>query len=355
MKQEQIVSYFFLGLFLFIVYQILLIFSPFIAAGSWAVILAFAFYPVYRRIQNVPKINRSLAALSTTAFVILIFVLPAAIILISLMQEAIDLYYELNNFLRLGGLERLVEQAQQQMANSEWAQKLWLFWNPLQKDASEVLLQGAKGIGNFAALQLAQLTKNVFIWILNLILIAFLLFFFFRDGETIYNFIYKLIPMAKKNKEIISERINETLAAVIRGQFLTCIVQGTIAGFTFWILGLPLPFFFGFLTFLTAMIPITGAATVWFPFALYLFLDQQMEKGIALAIIGIFGISLSDNILKPLLVGEKTKLPIFLLFLGILGSMKVYGFAGIFLGPVVLAIFFVLAKIYREEYHPAER
>ena len=159
-------------------------------------------------------------------------------------------------------------------------------------------------------------------------------------------------PMSKKNKTVLARKINETFSSVIRGQFTTCIVQGALAGFAFWILGLPLPFFFGFLTFLTSMIPLTGAATVWIPFTAYLFLTHQTGKGIALAIIGTFGISLSDNLLKPVLIGEKTKLPIFLLFLGILGSMKLYGFAGIFLGPVVLSLFFALAKIYREEYHP---
>lgn len=349
MKREQIVSYFFVGLFIFILYELTLIFSPFITAASWAAVLAFAFYPLYSKIQDLPRINQSLAALVATALVILIVVIPAAFVVVSLMQETIELYYKLSNYIRMGGLERFVEQIRQ-TATSEWAQKLWLVWNPFQKDASEVVLQGAKGIGNFAALQLAALTKNLFLWILNLVLIAFLLFFFFRDGKAMYGFIYKLVPMAKKNKEVVANKINETLAAVIRGQFLTCIVQGTIAGFTFWILRLPLPFFFGFLTFLTAMIPITGAATVWVPFAIYLLLDHQTEKWIALAIIGTFGISLSDNILKPILIGEKTKLPIFLLFLGILGSMKLYGFRGIFLGPVVLALFFALAKIYREEY-----
>ena len=349
MKREQIVSYFFVGLFIFILYQLALIFSPFITAVSWAAVLAFAFYPLYSKIKNLPRINLSSAALIATTLVVLIVVIPAAFVLVTLMKETIELYYKLSNYIRMGDSERFIEQIKQ-TATSEWAQKLWLLWNPFQKDVSEVVLQGAKGIGNFAALQLAALTKNLFIWILNLFLIAFLLFFFFRDGKMMYDFVYKLVPMAKKNKEALADKINETLAAVIRGQFLTCIVQGMIAGFTFWILRLPLPFFFGFLTFLTAMIPITGAATVWVPFAIYLLLDHQTEKGIALAVIGGFGISLIDNILKPLLIGGKTRLPIFLLFLGILGSMKLYGFTGIFLGPVVLALFFALTKIYREEY-----
>ncbi|MBI4358026.1 MAG: AI-2E family transporter [Candidatus Omnitrophica bacterium] len=350
MKREQIVSYFFIGFFLFILYQLLQIFSPFFAAMSWAAILAFAFHPTYRQMRKLPRMNPSLAALAATMLVVLIVILPAAFTIVSLMKEAIELYQKASSYISAGNLDAFIQQIRR-AATSKWADELWLLWNPsYQKDVSDIILQGAKGIGNFAALQLADFAKNLFSWVLNLFLIAFLLFFFFRDGENMYEFVYQLIPMAKKNKDALSERMNETFSAVIRGQFVTCIVQGTMAGFTFWMLELPLPFFFGFITFLTAMIPLTGAATVWLPFSLYLLIMGQQEKAITLAIIGTFGISLSDNLLKPLLIGEKTKLPIFLLFLGILGSIKLYGFTGIFLGPVVLSLFFVLAKIYREEY-----
>src|SRR3989338_2350257 len=281
MKREQIVSYFFIGLFLFILYQLLLIFSPFFAAISWAAILAFGFYPVYQRFKKLRRMNSVGAALLATMLVILIVVIPAAFAVVSLMKEAIELYYKVSEYISGGNLDIFIQKVRQ-AATSNWAEQLWLLWNPTyQKDVSDLILQGAKGIGNFAALQLATLTKNLFSWVLNLILIAFLLFFFFRDGEAMYEFVYRLIPMAKKNKDTLSERINETFSAVIRGQFVTCIVQGAIAGFTFWILGLPLPFFFGFLTFLTSMIPLTGAATVWVPFAVYLFLTHQTGKGIA--------------------------------------------------------------------------
>src|SRR3989338_6953139 len=193
MKQEQIVSYFFVGFFLFVLYQLILIFAPFFAALSWALVLAFAFYPLYQKIGNLPRMNPVLAALSATAIVVLIVVLPAAMILVSLTKEAIELYYQVSSYLRSGDLERLVEQLSQ-LATTDWAQQLLTMWNPLQRDVSEFVLQGAKGIGNFAAIQLASFTKNLFFWSLNLFLIAFLLFFFFRDGKAIYEFIYQMIP-----------------------------------------------------------------------------------------------------------------------------------------------------------------
>ncbi len=350
MKQEQIVSFFFVGLFIFILYQLVLIFSPFMAAISWAAILTFAFYPLFEKMRKLPHSSPSLAALVVTLLVILIVVLPATFVIISLMKEAVELYYRINNYLSAGNLERFLEQIHK-MITSDWMQKLWTEWTPFQTNATNLVLGGARKIANFSALQLATLTKNLIFWIFNLFLIAFLLFFFFRDGNSMYEFVYQMIPMAKRNKLALVKKINETLSAVIRGQFLTSIIQATLTGITFWILGLPLPFLFGFLTFLTSMIPITGAATVWAPFVIYLLSSRQFEKGISLLIIGALVISLIDNFLKSMFIGEKTKLPIFLLFLGILGGMKLYGLTGIFLGPVVLSLFFALTRIYREEYH----
>ncbi len=352
MQKEQIVSYFFVALFLFVLYQIILLFSPFFFAISWAAILAFAFYPVYQKLLKTTKMNSSLASFLVTCLVIVIVVLPAAMVLISLMQEAIDLYNNVSDYITSGKLEQFILQIRE-AARNEWTQQLWLKWDPLQKELTDTVLHTAKGLGNFAALQLATLTKNLLLWIINLIFITFLLFFFFRDGKSIYEFIYQLVPMAKKNKEVLGKKINETFAAVLRGQFVTCIVQGTLAGFTYWILAVPLPFFFAFLTFIASLIPVTGAATVWGPVVIYLFIRHEIAKAISLLLIGIFVISLSDNFLKPMLIREKTQLPVLLLFLGILGGVKVYGFIGLFLGPIILSLFFVLANIYREEYQSA--
>lgn len=352
MQKEQIVSYFFVALFLFVLYQIALIFSPFFSAISWAAILAFAFYPIYQKILTVTRWNTNVVSFLVTSLVILIVVIPAAIVLLSLMKEAIELYNNVSDYITSGRMEEFIVQLREK-ARSEWTHQFWLRWDPLQKELSDTLLQTAKRLGNFAALNLAAFTKNLFLWILNLIFIAFLLFFFFKDGKAMYDFMYQLIPMARKNKEVLSKKINDTFSAVIRGQFVTCIIQASIAGFTFWILGLPLPFFLALLTFIACMIPVSGAATIWAPIVVYLFATHQIGKAVSLLIIGVFVISLSDNFLKPVLIGEKTRLPVLLLFLGILGGVKVYGFIGLFLGPIILSLFFVLARIYREEYQSA--
>jgi predicted PurR-regulated permease PerM len=73
-------------------------------------------------------------------------------------------------------------------------------------------------------------------------------------------------------------------------------------------------------------------------------------KAVILFVFGAFVISVIDNVMKPALIGEKTRLPYFLLFFGILGGLKLYGLMGIFIAPVVLSLFFALVKIYQEKF-----
>jgi predicted PurR-regulated permease PerM len=98
------------------------------------------------------------------------------------------------------------------------------------------------------------------------------------------------------------------------------------------------------------MIPVVGSATVWVPFAIYLAIGQEWGRMAALLVLGTFVISGIDNILKPLLIGHKTKLPYSLLFLGILGGVQAYGLIGVFIAPAFFSLFFVLIKIYRDKF-----
>ncbi len=212
------------------------------------------------------------------------------------------------------------------------------------------MLNAAKTLGNLTARQAAAITKNILLFGLDLVLTVFLSFFFLKDGGKIYRFIYEIPPLEEQDKKHIFKQINEPFAAVLHGQLLTAIVQAITAGIIFWSLKLPLPIFFAAITFLSAFIPVMGASLVWGSFVVYLIALQQFKKAFLLFLLGTFIISLVDNFLKPLFIGEKTKLPYLLLFLGILGGLQLYGFVGIFLAPTLLSLFFALIKIYRQKF-----
>jgi len=126
-----------------------------------------------------------------------------------------------------------------------------------------------------------------------------------------------------------------------------------MTGLGFALFGVPFSVFWGFLAAVLALLPVGGAMLVWVPGALYLYLTGSTLQGVFLAIWGALLVSLPDNFLKPLLIGRKAKLPTFLLLIGILGGLQVYGFLGILFGPLVVTLLTAFVQIYREEY--AER
>jgi predicted PurR-regulated permease PerM len=349
MKREQFISFFFIGVLAFIIYEVFRVFSPFFTAIFWAAILTFAFYPLYAKLRKLFPRRSGSIALFMTIVVFLIVIPPLIIVLINMAKEVIEFSQWAYTYVREGRLEKLIEQVRE----LPWLQKVEthiVASQTIKDNLSSWTLDGAKKLGNLAASQAGTLTKNMFFVFLNIFFMSFLTFVFFKHGERIYHFIYEVAPFEKETKKDLFKQIHDTLVAVIRGQLLTSIAQATLAGIIFAALGVPIPLFFTFLIFLTSLIPVLGAASVWFPIALYFLITHLYVKAVILFLAGFFGISLLDNIMKPALIGERTKLPYFLLFFGIMGGMKIYGLMGIFLAPVVLSLFFALIKIYRGKY-----
>lgn len=346
MKKEQFVSLFFIVLLVFVVFQVFLIFSPFFKAIFWSAILAFAFHPVYFQLRKMMG-NATISALLMTAIIFLLVIPPVIFLLLNIVQQTIDLYQAASDYVRQGGIEKLIEHLRTTQPFISIQEKL-IAWEPVTQQASGWLLNTAKSLGNYAAGQTANITKNILVIFMNVSFMAFFIFVFLRDGEKIYNYIYQIAPLEEKNKHQIAVRVSESFSAVIRGQLLTALVQATLAGFIFWILGIPVPLLFAILTFFMSLIPVVGAGSIWIPWVIYLFVSHQTAKAVTLLIFGGLVISLADNVLKPALIGEKTRLPYVLLFFGILGGLAVYGFVGVFLAPVILTLFFTLVKIYQE-------
>lgn len=349
MKRDQLISIFFIALLIFVVYQIFSIFSPFAQAIFWSAILAFAFYPLYDILKKTLKTHEVLTALTMTFLICLIVIPPVVILLVNATEQAIQLYQSTVLYIRNGNFEIIIEK----IRVLPWTQKMeaGVFkWDIIKQTIESWILNSTRAFGNFTASQVGVITKNAFLVLLNVIAMIFLVFIFLKDGDKIYRFLYDIAPLEEVTKRHIFRHINTTFAAVIRGQVLTSLVQATLAGILYTALGLPVPLLFATATFITSLIPVVGASGTWIPIVVYLYFQQLYVKAIILFLIGTLVISMMDNILKPAIIGEKTKLPYFLLFFGILGGIKLYGIMGIFIAPVVLSLFFALVKIFQENY-----
>ncbi len=349
MKREHIFTLFFLAFLGFILFQVYKVFTPFLGTIFWAFVLTFAFFPLHEKFEKVIK-NKILSSLLTTIIILAVVIIPTIYLILYLSREAVDLYVSVKNFVSTGQWQSFILKIRQTQL-AQWVESQAPQWSFLTGEGlTDMILAASKNIGNFLATNLASFTKNLVLFFLHFLLLICLIFLFFLNGRVIYQYLYDLIPMPAGNKASIFSTLNSTLTALIRGQFLTGVFQGALAGIVFYFLGIKIFIFLGVLTFIASMIPLLGASSVWIPIVIYFLVTGSFLKGFLLFILGAFGISMLDNFLKPLLISGPSKMSVFLIFLSILGGIYAYGISGIFIGPIVMAIFFALVHIFQEQY-----
>ncbi|MFN4341251.1 MAG: AI-2E family transporter [Azonexus sp.] len=186
--------------------------------------------------------------------------------------------------------------------------------------------------------------------LLQLALVLFVIFFLYRDGATISNALY--IGARKLGGELgenMLDKARGTVVGVMLGIVGTAAAQGTVAMIGFLVAGVPAAVLLGFATFFLSMIPV-GPPLIWGGAAVWLYGEGQTGWAIFMALYGVFVISSIDNFVKPILIARGAGLSILLIALGVLGGVLVFGFIGIFLGPVLLALgHMLLSRWLREE------
>jgi len=187
-------------------------------------------------------------------------------------------------------------------------------------------------------------------------LLLFFLFFFVRDREAAKGALTALIPLPDRKSERLVSKLSDVVYAVFVGRLLVAFVQGTLAGLAYWMLGVPAALLWAALTAICCIVPALGAFFVWVPVALYLGLDVSWTKALILALWGGVVISNLDNVLYPVLVGQRTDMHTVVIFVSILGGLELFGISGVVLGPVIVAATILLLKEWRaqgEEVHVA--
>jgi len=191
---------------------------------------------------------------------------------------------------------------------------------------------------------------------LNVFIIIFVMFFFFRDGHLIVDKIEKLLPLKKTHQKYIFKKFDGVMFAVIYGNIIVAVIQGALGGLGFFIFGVQSPILWGIVMMLFSLIPYLGSSIIWFPAALLLLFNGYtqldngiMIKGVLLLIWGIFIVGLADNFLKPKIIGSRANIHPVLVLLGVLGGLKVFGVLGLIIGPIILALLTTFIKIYEDE------
>ncbi len=322
----------------------LLVLRPFLSALLWAVILVFCTWPAYRVLTDRVRLGPGLAAF---VMVLLAFLLLGAPLLFATPVERQDV-----EAIRTW-IERVVSEGLPDLSGLFLAIPLagpWLndWWNALAGDTSALVGLLRPYAGNIAQALLALLLA-VLSGIAEMLLAIFLAFFIYRDGPAIAAHAYRLLErLAGRQAAHLWELTGNVTRGVVYGLLGTAVVQGFLTWFGLWIAGVPQPLLLGVIAGVISILPV-GAPLVWIPAAIWLFATGSIGWGVFMLLYGALGISSVDNVIRPWLIARGASLPLLLTLLGALGGVFAFGFLGLFLGPVVLAVGFSLLRDWAEE------
>jgi predicted PurR-regulated permease PerM len=326
-------------------YALLLIFAPFLGAMTWAAFLAFLLFPLNVRWRRRLRGKGVAAGLLT--------LLAPITILLPLSALSIEFVAQIS-----GLLQKLQKSAAQWDIKtfSDLQQFPWIAhandWLQSHAGISASQLQSWLVSGTQHVLQHAASFSGTFFLgaldsLLNFAIMLFLLFFFLRDGDAMMSRARKLIPLDETRKDRLFLQLGNVTRAIVFGTSVTALAQGLLVGAGFAIAGLPSPVVFGVLAALLSMLPIGGAAFVWGPAVIWLFVDGRWGYGIFMLAWGLMLGGL-DNVLRPLLISGRAKISALAVFVGVLGGIPAFGAIGVIAGPVVLCLVLALVEFAEE-------
>ena len=316
--------------------------APFWGALAWGICLAFLLAPLHRWLTRKLKGRAALSAGIITLLVPAVLAGPLVSLSVAFAKQVTELVARLQEEKLRFDIHLLAQLEQYPIVGSfvEWLrQNLTATTEQLQgwlvKGAQLLLQSLAATGGNFVISALGT--------VIHFFMMLFLLFFLLRDGQHLLDHVVRLVPMEARRRGNLLRFIGSTTRAVVYGIGMTAVAQGALVGIGFAITGLPSAVVFGVLAALLSLLPVGGAALVWVPGVLALAADSHWGWAVFMLLWGI-GVSVSDNLLRPLLISTQAPVSTLVVFVGVIGGISAFGIIGVIVGPVLLAVLVALLR-----------
>jgi predicted PurR-regulated permease PerM len=316
---------------------------PLLQALLLGALLAGLCHPLFRWITRLFGGRRSLGAIVTLVILFIVVAGPLSAFLGVVVQQA------------LAVSNQAIPWVQQHFgAASTFNAHDWLVQRfptladhvPSQAQLVESVGAVAKSIGGFLVTAASRMTATTAAFLLNLFVMVYAMFFFFRDGEKILEKIFYYLPLRDEDEGLMLQRFASITRATVKGTLVIGIIQGALAGFAFWVAGIGGAAFWGTIMAILSIIPGIGAALIWVPAVIYLIASGQVLAGLLLFAWCAAVVGTVDNILRPILVGKDAKMPDLLILVGTLGGLFLFGPIGFIVGPIVCGLFLTVWEIY---------
>lgn len=320
---------------------------PFLQTLLLAALLAGLCRPLYKWMVRLLGGRRSLASASTLLLLFLLIVGPLSAFVGIVVQQAVNVSNQAIPWV----------QAHFGTATSfdvhDWlVQRFPLIADfvPSQAEIVNSIGTAAKAAGGFLVAGASSITAGTAGFLLNFFVMIYAMFFFLRDGRLILEKIFYYMPLAPEDENRMLERFISVTRATVKGTLLIGLIQGALAGIAFYFAGIDGAAFWGTIMVVLSVVPGVGAALVWVPTVIYLYIIGQPVAATLLGIWCAAVVGTVDNVLRPTLVGKDAEMPDLLILVGTLGGLFFFGPIGFIIGPVVCGLFLTAWDIYGEAF-----
>lgn len=339
----------FLALLVGVSLAFVLLMKPFFGPIFWAVAIALIFHPVRQKLAARLGDRPNLIAMLTLLLCLVIVIIPVLALVTSLVAEGVVIYQKIQEGELKPG-EYIDQVVSSFPAIEAFFAEFGVNFGDIRDRAVSVFVGGSQ----LLAKQAIGVGQNTFQFFIGLALMAYLAFFLLRDGNKLVELMIKALPLGDERERLLFSKFAEVTRATVKGNLLIAIIQGALGGFIFWVLNIQGALLWGVVMAIASLLPAVGAALVWVPAAIYLAATGDYLAAAILTAFGSIVIGLSDNLLRPILVGRDTKLPDYIVLLSTLGGLAMFGINGFVMGPLVAALFMSFWGIFIREFGEQE-
>ena len=323
------------------IYLSFIILKPFLMAILSSFVIAFVFYPFYKKILNKTK-RENLSAFTISFLIVLIIAIPSIFILNAVSNEVVNIYdsaiTKLTEDKELTGIECEKETLFCSIVNAVNTNQRVRFY------ISGTITNLASSITRNTSSFLFSIPKKI----LNTLIIFLLVFFLLKAGKSIWDKTSELLPLKRGHKDKLLKKFADTLNGVVYGYLVIALIEGIVGWIAFVIIGNKIALLLGMVIVLLALIPVIGASAVWIPASIYYVVQGEPTKMLILVVAGLV-IMFLDIWTRSKIIGTRADTHPIIVALGVLGGLVTFGPIGIVIGPVILSLLITSIEIYQEE------
>jgi len=351
LRQLNLPNLYFAAVLILLMYLLWMMMQPFLGAIIFAAIITGSIYPLYRLLLDKKHFSRKGGAIFMCFLVIFVIFFPTIYISLALSKEAISLYQTLaagisdesvnNFFFGEGHFAGFIKRASSMFG-------IEVNLNTFKTEVVELI----RSFSGMAIKTINSLVGNIVNFLFDFVIMILVIYALLAEGDQLKRFLLDFSPLPEEQEQLIIDKFNQMNFVTLVCNGLGGLLQGVLAGIGFWFAGINLVVLWTTVMIILAFIPLLGISIIYIPACIYLAITGETMTSIILFVYCSLLAFLTENWFKPLFIGTRIQINSLFVLFTIIGGMTVFGFGGIFYGPVIAILFLTMVELYHEFYSP---